>query len=211
MRNDHFAWYKKGLKDGIPIMLGYFAVSFAMGIAAKNIGLTAFQATLASIFNNASAGQYAGFTVIAAGGTYIEMVLIELVANARYMLMSAALSQKLPADTPLWQRMLIGFDITDEIFGISISVEGKLDPHYTMGAMSVAIPGWASGTCLGAIMGEILPANIVSALGVALFGMFIWIIIPPARKNRTLAVIIDLAMIMSFMFRRMSAFAGEPS
>ena len=208
MNNGNLAWYKKGLRDGIPIMLGYFAVSFAMGIAAKNIGLTPFQATLASIFNNASAGQYAGFTIIAAGGTYLEMVLIELVANARYMLMSAALSQKLPAETPLWERLVIGFDITDEIFGISIATPGKLNPRYTMGAMSLAIPGWACGTCLGTIMGEILPGSVVNALGVALFGMFIWIIIPPARKNRILTILIAIAMGMSFLFRRLAVFAN---
>ena len=200
-------WYKKGLKDGIPIMLGYFAVSFAMGITAQRIGLSAFQATLMSFLNNASAGQYAGLTIIAASATYIDMVLIELVANARYMLMSASLSQKLAPETPLIYRLLVGFMVTDEIFGISIAVEGKLNPCYTLGAMCTALPGWSAGTCLGVIMGDVLPPIVVNALGVALFGMFLWIIIPPARKNRVLAVLILISMALSFAFRRLAVFA----
>ena len=208
MAKENLSWFRKGMKDGIPIMMGYFAVSFAIGIAAKQLGLTAFQATLTSFLNNASAGQYAGFTVIAAGATYMEMALMELVANARYMLMSCSLSQKLSPDTPLRYRLLVGYMVTDEIFGISIAVPGKLNPCYTLGAMVVALPGWSAGTCLGVVMGDILPAIVVNALGVALFGMFIWIIIPPAKKNKVLAGIIIISMALSFAFRRISWFDG---
>ena len=109
---------------------------------------------------------------------------MEFVANARYLLMSCALSQKLSPDTPLWQRLLIGYDVTDEIFGISISVPGRLNPYYTFGAIAIAVPGWSVGTYLGVLMGNILPANVVSALSVGLYGMFIAIIIPPARKSK---------------------------
>ncbi len=205
--NNNFFWFKKGMKDGIPIMLGYFAVAFALGIAAKQIGLTAFQATLASFLNNASAGQYAGFTMIAAGATYLETAIMVLIANARYILMSCSLSQKLAPDTPLRHRLLVGFIVTDEIFGISIAVDGKLNPYYVFGAMTVAMPGWSSGTFLGAVMGQILPDIVVNALGVALFGMFLWIIIPPARKNKVLAGLIAISMGLSLAFRKLSWFA----
>ena len=166
-------WYLKGMRDGIPIMLGYFAVSLALGIAARNAGLTALQAALASLLNNASAGEYVGFTLIAAGASYTEMFVMEAIANARYLLMSTALSQRLSASVSLVQRLLLGFMVTDEIFGVSVAVEGRLNPCYTLGAMCTALPGWSAGTCLGVIMGDVLPPIVVNALGVALFGMFL--------------------------------------
>lgn len=189
---------RRGVRDGIPIALGYFAVAFALGITAHNAGLNALQATLASALCNASAGEYAAFTVIAANGTYWEMALMMLVANARYLLMSCALSQKLSPDTPLHHRFLIGFDVTDEIFGISIAHGGRLVPSYVYGAMLVAIPGWAGGTCMGVLMGDLLPARVVQALSVGLYGMFLAIIIPPARKNRVVAGLVALSMAASF-------------
>ncbi len=127
MSLDNRTWLQKGLKDGIPIALGYFAVSFTLGITAKNAGLTALQAMLASFTLNASAGEFAGFTLIAAGAGYLEIAIMEFVANARYLLMSCALSQKLSPDTPLWQRLLIGYDVTDEIFGISALQDTNVD------------------------------------------------------------------------------------
>ena len=187
-----------GVRDGMPICLGYLAVAFTLGIAARNAGLTPFQAGLASFLTNASAGQYAGFTVIAAGGTYLEMALMILVANARYLLMSCALTQKLGPEAGLLHRMLIGFDVTDEIFGVSIAYPGRLEPVYTYGVMSVALPGWCLGTVFGVLMGNLLPARLVSALSVGLYGMFIAIIIPPARKNRVVAVLVVLSMALSF-------------
>ena len=123
-------YYLKGIKNGMPICLGYLAVSFTLGITARNAGMTAWQAMLTSLACNASAGQYAGFTVIAAGGTYFEMVLMELVANARYLLMSCSLSQKFSSETGLLHRLLVGFDVTDEIFGVAVSEPGKLNPFY---------------------------------------------------------------------------------
>lgn len=206
MNKENIIWLKKGMRHGIPIALGYFAVSFTLGIAAKRAGLNAFSATVASLTNNASAGQYAGFTLIASGAKYIEMAIMILVVNARYLLMSCALSQKLDAKAPLWQRMLLGYGVTDEIFGISVSVPGKLNPYYSYGAFLVACPGWASGTCLGVIMGNILPANVVSALSVGLYGMFLAIIIPPARKNKVLSVAIVLSMLASFIVYRLPIF-----
>lgn len=209
MQGTNRSCFLRGMRDGIPINLGYFAVAFTLGIAARQAGLTAFQAGLASALTNASAGEYAAFTVIAENGTYLTMAIMILVANARYLLMSCALTQKLPSDTSLWQRMIVGFDVTDEIFGVSIAVEGKLNPFYTFGVITVALPGWCLGTVFGVIMGNLLPANLVSALSVGLYGMFLAIIIPPARKNRIIALLVAVSMALSFLTSRL--FAGISS
>jgi len=190
--------WKEGMRDGIPIGLGYLAVSFSLGVAARGAGLTAFQGFIASLLNNASAGEYAGFTVIAANASYLEMILMTLIANARYLLMSCALSQKFAPDTPLRHRLLVGYDVTDEIFGITIARPGVLSPYYTYGAIIIAAPCWAGGTALGVIAGNLLPLRVVSALSVALFGMFLAVIIPPARKNRIVAVFVLVSFLASF-------------
>lgn len=200
---DSRKWYKRGLRDGIPIALGYFAVSFTLGIVAKNAGLTAFQAFLATGLTNASAGGYAGFTLISENARYIEMAITMLIVNARYLLMSCALSQKLSPNTSIFHRMLIAFDVTDEIFGISVAVKGKLNPCYNYGAMSVSIPAWATGAALGVVMGNVLPQSLVSALSVGLYGMFLAIIIPPARKDKKIASIVIISMILSFLFAKL--------
>ncbi len=199
MENATMRWFKKGLKDGIPIALGYFVVAFTLGIAAKNAGLTALQATLASLTTNASAGEYAAFTLMAAGASYAEMALMTLVVSARYLLMSCSLSQKIDPALPLRHRLGIGADLTDEIFGICSAVPGKLNPFYTYGAVAVAAPGWAIGTYFGVLMGNVLPANVVSALSVGLFGMFIAIVVPPARKNKVIAGLVAVSMAASFL------------
>ncbi|MDO4306709.1 MAG: AzlC family ABC transporter permease [Eubacteriales bacterium] len=203
MRSENKIWFSKGLRDGIPISLGYLAVSFTLGIAAKNAGFTPFQAMLTSLTNNASAGEFAGFTLVAANAGYLETAVMILIANARYLLMSCALSQKLSPDTPLKHRLLISYDIADEIFGLSVSVPGMLNPFYTYGIIAIAAPGWAAGTYLGTLMGNLLPVNIVRALSVGLYGMFLAVIIPPARKNRILAIIILISMGASFAFTRL--------
>lgn len=211
MQKGKLDWYKQGIRDGVPIALGYFAVSFALGIAAKQAGLNAFQATLTSFLINASAGEFAGFTLIGAGASYIEVAVMELVANARYLLMSTALSQKLSPDTPLRHRILVGFDVTDEIFGISMAVDGDLCPWYNYGAMTVAIPGWSLGTMFGVIMGNVLPAAVVSALGVGLYGMFIAIIIPPARKEKIIAGVVAASFALSFAAAKLPVISALPS
>lgn len=203
-------WYLKGLRDGIPIMLGYFAVALALGINARGAGLSALQATVASLLNNASAGEYVGFTLIAAGASYIEMLVMEAVANARYLLMSTALSQRLSASVPLVQRLLLGFVVTDEIFGASVSVEGSVSPHYPYGLFTVATVGWAAGTCVGVLLGSVLPARVVSALSVALFGMFIAIFVPPAKKDKVVAVLVVLSFGLSFLFSRLGPLSAIP-
>ena len=188
-----------GLRDGLPIGLGYFVVSFTLGIAARHAGLTPFEGFITSFFNNASAGEYAAFTVIMADASYVEMALITLVANARYLLMSAVVSQKFDPSTPFYHRILVGFDVTDEIFGITVARPGKLNPFYNYGAMLVALPGWSVGTALGVIAGNILPPSVVSALSVALYGMFLAVIMPPARNDRVILISIVVSFAMSFL------------
>ena len=189
---------QEGVRDGMPIALGYFVVAFTLGIAARNAGLSPFQGFLASFFNNASAGEYAAFIVIAADRPYLEMALITLVANARYLLMSCVLSQRFSPGASIWHRIFVGFDVTDEIFGISAARPVPLDPYYNYGAMLVALPGWSVGTAVGIIAGNALPAAVVSALSVALYGMFLAIIIPPARKNRVIGMFVAIAFAASF-------------
>jgi predicted branched-subunit amino acid permease len=190
----------EGMRDGVPIALGYFAVSFSLGIAARNAGLTPIQGFVASLFNNASAGEYAAFSLIAAGATYVEVAIITLIANARYLLMSCALAQRFAPRTPFFHRLIIGYDVTDdELFGITIARPGYLNPFYTYGAIALAAPAWAMGTALGIVAGNLLPLRAVSALSVALYGMFLAIIIPPARKNRVVAVLVALSFALSFI------------
>lgn len=191
---------KEGIRDGIPIGLGYLAVSFSLGIAAKNAGLNFFQSFLASLLCNASAGEYSGFTVIAADATYFEMAVVTLIANARYLLMSCALSQRMKSSTSLIHRLLLGFYITDEFFGITISRNGSVNPYYTYGAILFAGPCWAVGTALGTIAGNVLPLRVVSALSVALFGMFLAIIVPPTKGNKPLMGIVIVSFILSLAF-----------
>ncbi len=186
----HGGSLREGLRDGVPIALGYLAVSFSLGIAARKVGLDAVQCFFASLLNNASAGEFAGFAVIGAGGSLLEMAVVMLVANARYLLMGCSMAQRFAPGTPLLHRVLVGFDLTDELFGIAIGRPGQVDPYYSYGAMSVALPGWAFGGALGVIAGSVLPERVVSALSVALFGMFLAIIVPPARKDRAVAAVV---------------------
>ena len=197
---NHRTAFKQGMTDGIPIALGYMAVSFTFGIMAKDAGLTAFQAVLLSLTNLTSAGQFAGLGIIVASSSYLEMAFTQLVINLRYCLMSCALSQKLDFKAPFFHRFFIAYGNTDEIFGICSCREGKLDPFYCYGAISVASPGWAFGTFLGVLSGSILPARILSALGVALYGMFIAVIIPPAKTDKIIRGIVLASMAVSFVF-----------
>ena len=154
----------EGMRDGIPIALGYLAVSFSLGIAARNAGLTAFQGFLASLLNNASAGEYAAFTLIAANATYLEVAIITLISNARYLLMSCALTQRFAPGTPFFHRLIIAYDVTDELFGITIARSGYLNPFYTYGAIVLAAPAWSVGTALGIMAGNVLPLRVVRSL-----------------------------------------------
>ena len=208
---DNKFWYKKGLKDGIPIALGYFAVAFTLGIAAEKAGLTAFQTFIATGTTLASAGGYAGISVIAAGGTYFEMFLTMLIVNARYLLMSCSLSQKISPKTSTLHRMGVAFGVTDEIFGISSAVSGYLNPFYNYGAMTVSIPAWASGAALGVLVGNILPVSVMSALSVGIFGMFLAIIIPPAKENKVIMGGVIASFLLSFLFNKLPIIANNIS
>ena len=204
-------WLLRGMRAGVPISLGYFAVALSLGIAARTAGFTALQATLTSFLINASAGEYIGFTLIASGAGYIEVMIMEAVANARYLLMSCALSQKLPPKTSTFKRLLLGYCITDEVFGASIAVEGSCDPIFTYGAMMIAVPGWSLGTLCGVLLGSILPVGLVSALGVSLYGMFISVFIPEAKRNRVVAALILISFAASFAFMKIPLFDGISS
>ena len=200
--------FRKGIQHGIPIALGYFAVAFTLGIVAKKAGVTALQSFVVSATNSASAGEYVGFTLIGENAAYIELAIMTLVANARYLLLSCALSQKFSSDIRFIHRLIVGWFVTDEIFGISISVPGRLNPFYTYGAAAISIPAWSIGTYLGVVMGNVLPPNIVSALSVGLYGMFIAIIIPPSKKDKIIAMLVVISMVVSYIATRVTLFAA---
>ena len=197
--NQGWAKFREGQRDAVPIGLGYFAVSFALGITMKNAGLTPIQGFFISLLNNASAGEYAGVAMIAAQASYLETALMVIAANARYMLMSTAFSQKFSEKTAMIHRWIIGFVLTDELFALGIRQKGYLEPKYYYGMMSVAMPGWAFGTMFGVIFGALLPTRIVSALSVALFGMFLAVIIPPARTNKVIRNVVLIGFLSSFL------------
>ncbi len=191
--------FVEGFKDGIPIGLGYFAVAFSLGILARNAHFTPLQGFINSFLNRASAGEYAVYTVVAAGAGFIEMAIMTLVVNARYLLMSTALCQKFDSNTSMIHRILVGFGVTDEIFAITIKRPGLINPFYNYGACAIAVPCWAMGTACGIIAGDLMPSNVVSAVSVALYGMFLACIIPEARKNRVVAILIIISFVLSFI------------
>ena len=185
----------QGFRDGIPIALGYFAVAFSLGIIAKKAGLTAAIGFVSSFFTRASAGEYGVYTLAAAGATYVEVVAMSLVTNLRYLLMSTALTQKIAPGTPLIKRLLMACCVTDEVFGISINHKGYTPPIYTYAAALISSIFWAFGCAAGITAGGVLPQNIVVALSVSLYGMFLAIIIPPSRRDRNVLY----AVIAGFM------------
>lgn len=191
--------FLKGMRHGFPIGLGYFAVSFSLGVIAGKAGLNALQGFVTSLFVRASAGEYGGYTQIAESAAFIELFIMCIVTNARYLLMGAALTQKFKTGESFIKRILMGCCITDEIFAISISYPGQLEPAYPFGATLVAGIMWALGTALGIIAGEVMPLRVVSALSVALYGMFLAIIIPPAKKNLAVAICVASGFILSYL------------
>lgn len=189
-----------GLKDGVPIGLGYLAVSFTFGIMARGAGLTTLQAVVMSFTNLTSAGQFAALGIIQSGSPFMEMAVAQLIINLRYCLMSCSLSQKLDEKMPFFHRFFMSYGVTDEIFGVSVCRSGRLSPFYSYGLMSMAVPGWTLGTLLGAVSGELLPARLLSSLNVALYGMFLAVVIPPARTSRVLTGVILASMALSLVF-----------
>lgn len=201
---------KKGLKDGIPICIGYFPVAFAFGIFAVENGLTVIQATLISLLNMTSAGQLAGVPIMA-GGTLAELALSQLVINSRYSLMSVSISQKFTKSVGFFKKLIISFANTDEIFAIAHSNKGEVGEKYMWGLMILPIVGWTSGTFAGGIAGNILPTMVVSALGIAIYGMFVAIVVPVAKKEKTTALCVFLAIALSCAFKYVPALSVVPS
>lgn len=201
----------QGLRDGFPIGLGYFAVSFSLGIFAKSVGCNAIQGIINSFFNHASAGEYAVYSMIGVGASYLEMAIMTLIVNARYLLMSTALSQRIHPNTSFLHRLFIGFHVTDELFAISINRPGFVNPFYCYGAFFIAVIGWCAGTATGIIAGGILPARLVSALSVALYGMFLACIMPEARRHKIVAVLIIISFVLSYIANELSLFTAISS
>ena len=187
------------MRDGFPIGMGYFAVSFSLGIIAAKAGLTAWMGFVGSFLTRASAGEYGVYSLIAIGASYVEVVAMCLVTNLRYLLMSTALTQKFASNVSLLKRILVACCVTDEIFGISIAYPGNLPPAYPFGAMLVSTTMWASGTAVGIVAGEILPPHVVAALSVALYGMFIAIIIPPSKRDNAVGISVIASFLLSWL------------
>ena len=188
-----------GMRDGFPIGMGYFAVSFSLGMIAAKAGLTAWMGFVGSFLTRASAGEYGVYSLIAIGASYVEVVAMCLVTNLRYLLMSTALTQKFASNVSLLKRILVACCVTDEIFGISIAYPGNLPPAYPFGAMLVSTTMWASGTAVGIVAGEILPPHVVAALSVALYGMFIAIIIPPSKRDNAVGISVIASFLLSWL------------
>ena len=193
----------KGLKHGLPIGLGYFAVAFSLGITARGAGVSPLQGWIASILNHASAGEYALYALIGARAAVWEIAAVIFVTNIRYLLMSAALSQRMAPEAGFLRRLITGFCITDEIFGLAVASPGAVSCAYLWTAFILADLLWAAGTLCGILAGNILPANVVTALSVAIYGMFLAIIIPPARKNKIVAGLVIVSFAFSFAANRM--------
>lgn len=196
MKNEYLA----GLRAGLPIGLGYFAVSAAYGMAAVIAGLSVHEAVLISLTNLTSAGQFAGTSLIAAGAALTEIIITQCIINARYFLMSISLAQKVPSGLPLWKRMIMAYGITDEIFAVSASEKGTVGFSWFLGLMTLPVIGWTAGTFCGGAARSFLPEDVVNALGLALYGMFIAIIIPEARKSRPILWCVLAASALSCLF-----------
>ena len=198
--NEHILQFKRGLKDGIPIGLGYLAVSFTFGIMAKGAGLTTLEAVVLSLTNLTSAGQFAGLGIITAGSSLLEMALAQLIINLRYLLMSLSMSQKVEEKMTFRQRLAVSYGVTDEIFAVSMQRPRELSAWYMAGLILTPVIGWTSGTFLGGAATSLLPDTLSSALGIALYGMFIAVIVPPAKKSKPVLFTVLLAVFFSVLF-----------
>ena len=200
--------FKKGITDGLPICVGYFSVSFAFAVAS---GLTVLQTVLISLTNLTSAGQLAAVPIICAGGGLIELAVSQLVINSRYALMSVSLSQKLSPSVKGIRRFLVAFGNTDEIFAVSVSNKGSVGYKYMYGLIIAPVLGWTFGTLTGAVAGNILPAVVTTSLGVAIYGMFIAIVVPQAKKDKAAAICVFISVALSCAFRYIPILNAVPS
>jgi len=200
------AAYKRGLRHGVPIALGYLSVSFAFGIQATSLGLSPLQAMMISFFNVTSAGQLAGLQLMAAGAGLTEMALTQLTINLRYALMSLSLGQKLDGSMTLPHRLLLSFCNTDEVFAVASQQPGKIGRAYLYGLTNGPFVGWVAGTLIGALAGGLLPKAVTDALGIAIYGMFIAIILPPFRRSREVRAVIAVSVALSCLLTLMPVF-----
>lgn len=205
LKSDFF----RGISHGIPVALGYLSVSFGFGISAVRSGLSVFEASAISALNLTSAGQAAGIDIIATGGTLLEMILVQLTINIRYSLMALSLSQKLGKKFTTGHRLLASYGITDEIFALCSSQSGMLVPSYMYGMILISAVGWVLGTFLGGYAGQLLPESVSSAMGILLYGMFLAIIIPPSRKQKSVLCVVIAAAVMSIVFRYLITFVSS--
>ncbi len=203
--------YKSGFKGGVPIGLGYLSVSFAFGIFAKTLGLNIFETVLISMLNLTSAGQLAAVPIIAAQGSLLELALSQIIINLRYALMGVSLSQKFGNSVRLRHRLLISFGNTDEVFAVAMANPGRVGKRYMYGLITAPWVGWTLGTLLGAVAGSILPAIAVSALGIAIYAMFIAIVLPVAKESKSTAVCVLLAAVLAAAFYFVPALNKIPS
>ena len=192
--------FTQGIKDGIPICLGYFSVSMAFGMTAVMNGLPVWSAVLMSLTNVTSAGQFAGANILIALGGMAELIFTTFIINIRYFLMSLSVSQKVATDMSIWQSLAVSFGITDEVFAVSMQRRGELTAVYMAGLILTPVIGWTMGTLTGAVATSFMPPILSNAMGIALYGMFIAIIIPPARDDRSVLVTVVLAVLASVAF-----------
>ena len=193
---------RKGLKDGIPIALGYISVSFTFGLQSVHSGLSWWESVMISLTNLTSAGQFAGLDILVRGGGFwIEMACAQLIINLRYALMSLSLSQKADKSVRGIHRWLIGFGITDEIFAVAMGNRQDISNKYLYGLIFLPIVGWTSGTLLGALAGQVLPMVIRDSLCIAIYGMFLAIIIPPAKRDSAILKVIVISVLLSCAFK----------
>lgn len=193
--------FRKGMRDGIPICLGYLSVSFTFGMMAVESGLPVGIAMLISMTNLTSAGQFAGTALIVSGGMYVEILVTTFIINIRYMLMSLSLNQRVDEAMTNLQRWVLSFGITDEIFAVSMQQKGSINAKYLSGLIFTPYIGWSLGTLLGATATGFMPDSLRSALGIAIYGMFIAIIVPPAVKAKPVAIVVGISVALSCLFR----------
>ncbi|MDL2317548.1 AzlC family ABC transporter permease [Eubacteriales bacterium OttesenSCG-928-A19] len=210
LHSDTATQFRRGLVHGIPIALGYLSVSIGFGLLAVSGGLTIGQSLLISMTNLTSAGQLAGVQVMFSGGSLLEMAITQLFINLRYALMSITLSQRLADDVCLPERLGIGFFVTDEVFAVSSSQPETLSKRYMCGLVLLPYLGWALGTLLGAIAGATLPPIIRDGLGIMIYGMFIAIIVPPARESRPIRLTVLIAIALRCAFQYMPGLRTIP-
>lgn len=203
--------FKDGITSGLPICFGYFSVAFAFGIFAVGSGLNPMETLLISMTNVTSAGQLAAVPIICGGGAFLELALSQIIINLRYALMSIALSQKLSSNVKLKDKLIISFVNTDEVFAVASNQKGSVGKRFLYGLIITPYLGWSLGTMVGALAGDILPDSVTSALGIAIYAMFIAIVVPPAKKHKPTAICVFFAVILSLIFKYVPMLSTIPS